>query len=289
MDYKKSTIALSCDNHKLAALFFELVHPIVTWEGRDLQNDFGELPQDYPWRIFEEWEEQYGERQVSFLTKLCVDCGFVTRVPKNSTILYIYASALRLRIEMKKKGILAVPVTNSFSFEELYEKETCPDSAHDLLELSVTGLNLIDTDNADWEQIFEFRKDKEAKKKLRNFKLFLYDAYIGQSRDYIYDDILKKIDAYEEACKKHGFELYVGTLGTLLDSKSAIGAMSLAIAGILVGNASITNAALLSGASIEMGKLALNFAKKKRKVESFKNNHELAYIFEARKRLTKKK
>ena len=40
---------------------------------------------------------------------------------------------------------------------------------------------MVSTDNADWDQIIELQNDQDAKRKLRNLRLFFYDNYKDKS------------------------------------------------------------------------------------------------------------
>ena len=88
---------------------------------------------------------------------------------------------------------------------------------------------------------------------------------------------------------KHGFKLFTSLVRSILDSKSALAFAGITTAGILAGEPFLTTASALSGAVIEIGKISLEIASKLKEVELFKENNELAYIFEARERLTSQK
>jgi len=276
MNYRTQLIALSCDDHKQCALFFDWITLIAGWS---------EIPLDYPNKVAPEFMRRFCENEVrdDFFKIFCTEVGFCTRGDFTKSNRYKFA--LNLRRDLKRKGILAVPVASSL----FYENEEGEEVENYVLEISVIGANLIDTDKVEWEQIYEFRRDRESRKKLRNFRLFLYGEYSGKPADYIRDDLQRKMENYRAACKKHGFELVEGTICSLLDSKSALGTVTIAATGTLIGDPFITDVALLSGAALEIGKMSLKISSKLREIQSFKDNHELAYIFEAKKRLEKGK
>jgi len=153
----------------------------------------------------------------------------------------------------------------------------------DDLLLSLVGLQLINTENISWEQIFELRKDLDALSKLRRLRLFLYKNYSNQSPAYIEDDINERIDSYLNTCKKYDFNTKASTFDILLNSKSTIALGLGAMMAIVAGSPIVATSAILSGASIEIGKLSLNLAKKKHAFINFENDHDLAYIFKVRK------
>ncbi|MBW1821490.1 MAG: hypothetical protein JRI92_06955 [Deltaproteobacteria bacterium] len=151
------------------------------------------------------------------------------------------------------------------------------------LLLSLVGLELINTENVLWEQIIEIRQDLDASSKLRRLRLFLYKNYLNQSPAYIEDDISDRVDTYLNACKKHGLQTSVSNLDILLNSKSTIALGIGAMMAIVAGSPMVGTGAILAGASIEIGKLCLNVAKHKHSFSNFENDHELAYIFKAKK------
>lgn len=153
----------------------------------------------------------------------------------------------------------------------------------DGLLLSLVGLELINPENVSWEQIIEIRKDFDALSKLRRLRLFLYKNYSNQSSAYIEDDINERIDSYLNTCKKYDFKTTVSTFDILLNSKSTIALGLGAMMAIVAGSPIVATGAILTGASIEIGKLCLNIAKHKHSFSNFENDHELAYIFKVKK------
>lgn len=148
--------------------------------------------------------------------------------------------------------------------------------------VTLTNLNLIDTQNSDWKQIVEIRKDENSHRKLKRLRLFLVKNYDGCSISYIEDDLSLQIYEYEETCKKFGFNTITSNLSLLLDSnnlQTTIGASLLA--SILGGPLS----GLAVGTTIEIGKLAINYSEKSHELRNWKNGHDLAYIFDTKEKL----
>lgn len=149
------------------------------------------------------------------------------------------------------------------------------------VSLSLSNINLIDTSKVKWEQIIEYRKDEIARKKLRNLRLFLHTNYQGKSRAFIEDDLGKRLDAYYDTCKDWGFDTLTATISVVMDSENLIS--------LLVGSTCATLfggpvAGLIAGASIEIGNISLNIAKRKHAFNKLKRDHDLAYIIEAKER-----
>jgi len=151
--------------------------------------------------------------------------------------------------------------------------------------LILPNLNLIDTSETSWEQILEFRKDNDASKKLRNLRLFFHDNYKGKDRQYIEDDLMKRLDDYEQTRKEWDFQTKTSTIAAILDSKNIQTSFYATLVGICLGEPILTSGALIAGTSIEIGKCVLHFTNC---IHAFKNkirNNDLAYIIEGKERL----
>ena len=81
------------------------------------------------------------------------------------------------------------------------------------ISFKIQSLSLIDTSKASWGQIIEIRN-------LKNLRLFFFSNYQDKPGDFVKDDLLKRIDEYDSARKKHGFDLKATSMLTLLKSKN---------------------------------------------------------------------
>ena len=150
----------------------------------------------------------------------------------------------------------------------------------DDVTLSLAGIPTIDTCKLSWENIMEFRNNKEAKNKLRNLRLFLCTNYEGKSRAFIEDDLSRRIDDYKETCRDFGFETKTSILSAVLDSKN-IRATFVASAGAAIFNEPVVVAGtILAGVSIEIGKIVIEISKRKHAFHKIKRDHPLAYLIE---------
>jgi hypothetical protein len=155
---------------------------------------------------------------------------------------------------------------------------------YNAIELQLIKAKVIDTSNLQWSQIREIRLDPEMQRKLRNFRLCIYDNLQGKSHAYVHDYLSKKFEEYESGCRQYGLELIDTTVNTLLDSKSAYAAVLIATAGILLHEPRVVEVSALAGATIEIGKLSFKLAPKLHAYRSMKHKHELAYLIELKKR-----
>lgn len=146
--------------------------------------------------------------------------------------------------------------------------------------ISLARLPLIDAAGASWEQIVELRNDREARTRLQRLRAFAQTNYQGKPVTFIEDDLSARINEYELASKKHGFDLVTGSLTTLLDSTNLQATAGAALAAAVVGGP-IT--ALSTAVCIELARFSLEFSKRRRVMSDWFNSHPLAYLIEAGK------
>lgn len=89
--------------------------------------------------------------------------------------------------------------------------------------VTLANLRLLDPSAASWKHIHEFRKDAVARGRLRRLRLFALEKYSGRSSAFIEDDLLSRIDEYNEAVRQWGFETVHGTVSAVLGSKLTAG------------------------------------------------------------------
>ena len=112
---------------------------------------------------------------------------------------------------------------NSFVFvypnEWSFERSIC-DGKNTAYQAAFNNLQIVTENDLSWEQIVEFRKDKEATRKYRDLRLWLADSLKCESVSQATDLISQRIDDYEWAIKKHGFKTISGFISYLIDNKS---------------------------------------------------------------------
>jgi hypothetical protein len=155
-------------------------------------------------------------------------------------------------------------------------------ASDDDMSLTLANIPLINTSKTSWDQIFDLRKDAEALTKLRNLKMFLQDNYQGKGKDYIEDDLAKRLDEYSDVCRDHGFETSLSLLSMVFDAKRLQTAIAGGVAATLLGS---PLAGISTAVSIELGQVILEVAKRKHDFNKFKRDHELGYIIDTTERL----
>src|SRR5579864_2440276 len=176
---------------------------------------------------------------------------------------------------------------SSMSFPFIYGGTYAEDNKIETEDIAVTiaSLKLIDTRNIPIEQLFEIRKDPLAMNSLRRFRLFAYENYIGKSREYVEDDILTRLDDYENAAKSVGLQTTSAAITTILDSKLIAGG----VAGSFVSaylHAPITPIATALGAGgFAIGKLAVELSKQSVAKRDLMQSNPVSYISYAKEKL----
>jgi hypothetical protein len=146
----------------------------------------------------------------------------------------------------------------------------------------IENLGIINEGGLNWQQVMDFRNDRDAKMKLRRMRLWLDSVLVGKPLSYVTDAIAIKLDDYEWALKKHGIETITGSLSGLLDFRFLSGT-SAAIAGLAVAGG--PSWAAIGTAGLLLGRVTLSVTTKLLDLKDRKRGrgHEVAFISELKK------
>lgn len=151
--------------------------------------------------------------------------------------------------------------------------------------LLVHEVTVIDTEKVSFQQIMEFREDPEVMKRMRNFRLFAYESYQGKDRAFIEDDLQKRFEEYTETVRASRFETRVSTLSSLMNSKLLLGSLATSAASLLMGNPQLAIGAFSAGATLEFGKIVLEFARRSNAMCKISSQNSISYIADAKQLL----
>jgi hypothetical protein len=154
------------------------------------------------------------------------------------------------------------------------------------IAITLASLKLVNAESASWDQIIEFRRDSDARDKLRRLRLFAGENYSGKSKAFIEDDLSVKIVDYEEAVKKWGFDTKYAAFTMLLSSKTMAGALAGSLISTLFGAPLPALASAVGGAALEVGRIALELRKQRFSLRELMAKNPVCYISQARSRLT---
>jgi hypothetical protein len=151
----------------------------------------------------------------------------------------------------------------------------------DTVSLVLSNLKLVDAERLSWEHILEVRRDAKSMAKLRRLRLLFHENYSGKPSSYIEDDLLRRVDEYDETVKEWRLDTVEQSLEMICSSKSLAATAAAAIAAGLFGGMTLTAAAAVSS-GFEVGKIGLSIWKKRRELVKFKNQNDVSYLVEQR-------
>ncbi len=133
-----------------------------------------------------------------------------------------------------------------------------------------------------WEQILEFRKDSEAKRKYRDLHLWLEIKKDVTSPLHVTDLISQKIEDYQWAIKKHGLKTKIEAISSMLSLGSVI-----PTAGGFTAKAIEMNPfwGAIAGGILAVGGATVWIAKRSLELEDLKRGQhsEIAYLYDIKK------
>lgn len=146
---------------------------------------------------------------------------------------------------------------------------------------SIEGLGIINDFALTWEQILDFRKDTNARRKYVLFLHWLDKDMISKSPAFIQDEISIRLEDYEKSLKKHGIKTVIGTVSEVLDGKYILGSSGIAAGLSLSGHpvlGSLVGAGLLIGKiAVKVSETALSFDDKELGI-----NSEVSWVYEVK-------
>ena len=185
-----------------------------------------------------------------------------------------------------KLSILAIDLINRLEIKNAHlvmprqhiagdiSDETC-------LEITLSGLELIDTSKTPIELISEFRKRPESQACLRRLRLFAQDNYKGRSASYIEDDISLRLYDYENEVKAWGMKTRNSAITTVLNSKTLLASAGGSLLAALNGSPIVASSAILGGALLEIGRVALTVSESRMSAAAAMRQNPISYIAQA--------
>lgn len=182
-----------------------------------------------------------------------------------------------------ENGIKAVPLyPSNAAFATDF-----PDGENLTYQAAINNLPLVPDASLTWDEILEFRKDREAVRKYRAFRLWLSDGLKAQTLHQAQDLIAQRLDDYDWAIKKHLLKSTTGIISQILSVKNisalSTGAM---VSGFLGGPIwSAVTAGLLIGSNISVWIAERKIERKELDYEAFA---DVALLYQVKQVLAKK-
>lgn len=279
MESEKPVVIDLTDNPKNSALYFDSVIPLscrfILEHGMKFYeiDDFKTI---FPLRMQEEETFMSYIEFMGSVRSLVSSDDFIN--DNDGGVTNIVWDLFRIQFSFFFSGL---EIKNYVFLDNLNTDNHCKET-YERVSLKLAKLPLIDTSKADWKHILEIRKDKVSINKLRKLKTFFHKNYSGKEKNYIQDDLLSRIEEYNNTVKDWGFETITSSLTLLNTSITSVGS-SLILA--LTGQP--LEVAAASGICVGIGNVVLHLAKEKHKLMKLGRDHPLAYIIETKKKLEK--
>ena len=193
------------------------------------------------------------------------------------------ASAFR-KISIGFCGEHGVPLVPIYDFVRQRDK-MYKEGDREVIIATLSDLEIVDEKQLSWEQAIEFRADKESRKRYRRFLHWLDKEMIGQSQDYIENEIVIKLDDYQSALAKHGIRTIAGTIEQSLDGKMFLKAFAAEKALNLAG---YPNLGVVVGTGMVVGKTVIKLTQVMLGYDDMERgpNSEISWVYEAKRRLS---
>jgi len=189
------------------------------------------------------------------------------------------ASAFR-RISMSFAAEHKTPLIPVFDFIKQRNK-MYKEGNREVIIAVLNGLEIADEKQLTWEQVIEFRKDKDNQKKYKRLLHWLDKEMAGKSQRFIEDEIAMKLDDYESALKKYGIRTILGTIEESLDGKYLLGASSISSAMTLAGHPLL---GILLSCGLVVGKIGIKLIEIKLGFDDIERgpNAEISWVYEVK-------
>jgi hypothetical protein len=175
-------------------------------------------------------------------------------------------------------GADAVPMYSSASSRDAQYR---PGDTAAIVAL-VDNLAIVNEEQLTWDQVNEFRRDREARSAYRAFVHWLDAEMVGKPAAYIADDIAVRLERYQWALRKHGLQTALGALTCTLNPKYLLGASGVGVALEVIAKQPFWS--LLATGGLVVGQAAISLATtllERRDVEL--SHREVAYVAEVRR------
>jgi len=107
---------------------------------------------------------------------------------------------------------------------------------HVTYQAAFANIPVVSPNDVTFEQVMEFRKDPDARRKYRDLRLWLQDGIEADSIEHASQIIEQRLDDYKWAIRKHGLNSVLGTISEIINWKNASAAGAIGIAATHMGN-----------------------------------------------------
>jgi hypothetical protein len=208
-----------------------------------------------------QYRDDHGFQPVKYKT---TPTGFRTTVHRNR--------ALRTIVKLyEQQGVELTPVYHDPTEYDALQPDF--QQTQEGIEVSLDFVPVAVEDNLSWEQVLDFRRDSEARKKLKRMRRWFTLELQDKSEAEIRATLEEKLDDYSWALRKHGIQTTVGGFTSFLAAAAAPTTLSLLAASPLV----------VTGGGIALAAGAVAWLANKQVERTELHRSEIAYLHEVRK------
>jgi hypothetical protein len=249
---------------KPAALIFDRVH--VTTREKAIENEiFSDVPEEFTFCVLKaSWDA------LAYVQKHYSDADINLQKSKTHQ---------RLIFEYASRNIKVIPTYES---DESFRKDFS-NGINIAYQAALNNIPVASPERLSWDQIRDFRNDKDAASKYRDLRLWFKDLFITDSIVEATDRIAQRIERYQWAIDKHGIETKTGIISEVLSWEN------LAVFGATAALLREPIAGLLAGTCLSIAKYSIKMAKRQLDLETIKREQfpEIAVLLEVQKLLKK--
>jgi hypothetical protein len=154
----------------------------------------------------------------------------------------------------------------------------------DAILAALARIPLVADSHTTWEQVKEFRADKESLLRYREMRLWLRESFKASTVEEAQERISLLFDRYEDAINKHGLQTRLGRLAQVWDSRATFAATASGITtSIALGK---LWPALVAGAVV-VGRVCLEVKRMNIESSLFRDSapgREVAYLYDVKRK-----
>jgi len=167
---------------------------------------------------------------------------------------------------------------NKLSGKYIFDFNIDGDVDERVSKLILSSANLVDVSSVGWDQIIEFRRDKNSRLSLLRFRKFFYENLSVHSRSFIQEELERLKLEYDEAARKHGFELTRQSITSILSTRAIAGG---GLMGFVASQAGLGPASMIAAAApivAEFGVFAFHLYGHKHSRSELQASHPISYL-----------
>ena len=160
------------------------------------------------------------------------------------------------------------------------------DSSSFRFEAALNEIPIVSNDHLDWQQILEFRKDENNKRKYKDLRLWLQTGLQARTLSEAQDLIAKKVEDYKQSLRTWGINTAIGAIKQIFEIRNEMGTFAAAVCTWVISNGNVWASIAVGGASL-VAKSAIFTAESFQKLREAQRAHrEVALLVEIERKFS---